>query len=411
MSKRVLIFFPHNPVPPRCGAHQRCWEMIEAFRELGCSVSLCGTTLLREHYWDESGGQSAAWRDVDLHVHRRTLADYAVAGPIYAAHRLLGRNLAVNSRAYCPPGLSRFFERLVERVDPDVLVMNYAFWDRLIDHRRYADKLRLIDTLDLVILNFHMQQALRRLLPRRPLQLDAVPDEVLDEDFFAKLPPVDSTREFKIFDKYDYTLSISGSEAELIRSHTSHTRAVHVPMTQQPRLLDNTYSGPALLPVGDNVFNVQGYAYFVKKVLPRVVKAIGDFQLQVTGSCCPWLCPAAGVTLDGYLPDLEAAYAAARFVVCPTFGGTGQQVKIVEAMSRGLPVVALAACARASPLVHGVNGLVVQDAGEFAEAVWQLWLDRDLCRRLGAAARDTVAEKYSRQHLIDRLSQIVNREA
>ena len=51
--------------------------------------------------------------------------------------------------------------------------------------------------------------------------------------------------------------------------------------------------------------------------------------------------PAESVTLRGFVNDLDPLLASARFAICPVFGGTGQQIKIVEAIARGLPVVAL----------------------------------------------------------------------
>src|SRR6185436_18574699 len=97
-----------------------------------------------------------------------------------------------------------------------------------------------------------------------------------------------------------------------------------------------------------------------------------DFDLQVTGYLTGRVVAARGVTLAGHVPDLRAAYARARFMVCPVFGGTGQQIKIVEAMAHGLAVVALRGAARNSPVRHGVNGFVAADAAEFAEYAQRL---------------------------------------
>ena len=109
-----------------------------------------------------------------------------------------------------------------------------------------------------------------------------------------------------------------------------------------------------------------------------------------------------------FVDNLHDLYKSSRFFICPVFGGTGQQVKIVEAMAHGLPVVALEYAAHHSPLKHGMNGLVAKNIEEFAEHVVRLWNDRSLCRKLGAEARQTIATEFSREKLIRGLASLVH---
>jgi len=178
-------------------------------------------------------------------------------------------------------------------------------------------------------------------------------------------------------------------------------------MTQEPVAVSNTYDGPALFATGPNPFNVHGYFYFVKRVLPRVGPRVDGFRLQVTGYASQRVVGAAGVELAGFVPELGPLYRRSRFAVSPVAGGTGQQVKIVEAMAHGVPVVALRPAAANSPIQHEVNGLVANDAGEFAEHVVRLWRSPALCRRLGEAARQTIADSFSRRHFTERLASVL----
>jgi len=141
-----------------------------------------------------------------------------------------------------------------------------------------------------------------------------------------------------------------------------------------------------------------------------VLSSATSFKLNVTGSF-PFNTPAAGegVTLTGFVPDLKQVYASSRFFICPVFGGTGQQIKIVEAMAHGLPVVALRFAAERSPLRHGINGLVADNAEEFAAHTVRLWSDPALCRQLGEAARETVAVEFSGDRLTESLAKILQK--
>jgi glycosyltransferase involved in cell wall biosynthesis len=110
-----------------------------------------------------------------------------------------------------------------------------------------------------------------------------------------------------------------------------------------------------------------------------------------------------GVEALGYVPDIRVEFASARFAVVPILGGTGQMIRVAEAMAHGLAVVATASAARSSPIIDGQNGFVAHSAESFADAVLHLWSDRSAAQRMGAAARDTIAQGYSHRHLQDRL--------
>jgi glycosyltransferase involved in cell wall biosynthesis len=102
-----------------------------------------------------------------------------------------------------------------------------------------------------------------------------------------------------------------------------------------------------------------------------------------------------GIKLRGFIPNLADLYLEAAFLPCPIFGGTGQQVKIVEALAHGLPVIAFEAAAKTSPIIHNVNGLIAHDALEFAEHTVYLWQNRDFCQELGRAGRETIRNEFS----------------
>jgi glycosyltransferase involved in cell wall biosynthesis len=422
MTKTVLVCFPHNLWPPRTGAHRRGLEFLGGLRELGCRVELASSTLSTDTPWEPSSVEGLKAAADAVHLYEAAPADYAYRErlrkfyePDYLwlpvvrrLHPLGRREPPLDTRMHTPPGMRRWFDRVVGEFAPDAIVMNYAYWDRLIDHARLKSVRTVIDTIDLLSLNVRMQKAVRQSLPS-PLSLAGVGEEVLREDFFERQRLSASAAEFRIYDRYDCSVAITASEAEAIRRRTRRTKVVLVPMTQEPRHVRNRYADPPLFPFGPNFFNTQGYLYFVKRVLPLVRAEAPSFELRVTGFYGDIIPPdpVEGIIFAGFLPDLKEAYEGAGFAVCPVFGGTGQQVKIVEAMAHGVPVVALKPAADRSPLLHGVNGLVAHDAEEFAAHVVSLWNDRELCRRLGGAARETIVAGFSRETLLRGLEEAV----
>jgi glycosyltransferase involved in cell wall biosynthesis len=413
--KKVIIFLPQNPYPPHSGFHKRCLEVIDGFKELGCEITLASSTLSTEQPWTAPIIQSVKEDGIkEVEIYEPSSLDRQVQRGLRRFYWLRKKTPPLGSRIDTPPGLRRWFARLVKRIAPDVLVINYAFWGTLLDGlggRRAQTVVKVMETIDLLSLNLQMWQLLEKHLPPPPIDASAIDDQILEEDFFTRHRLAVHPEEYAIYDKYDYTIAITRQEAETIRQNTQRTRVLNIPMTQSPRYITNRYDGHALFPTGPNPFNMQGYFYFVKRVLPLVRRREPSFRLQVTGYCSERVSPEENIILSGFVPDLEAVYESARFVVCPIFGGTGQQVKIVEAMARGVPVVALRAVSERSPIQHGINGLVADTAEQFAEHVCRLWDDPELCRQLGHEARKTIAAEASQSHIANALATMFDARA
>ena len=140
---------------------------------------------------------------------------------------------------------------------------------------------------------------------------------------------------------------------------------------------------------------------------PRCVGARPISSSTLSGSTfAPWR-PDPGIVLLGAVDDLDSLYARAAFAICPLLAGTGEQVKIIDAMAHGLPVVATRQTAGNSPIVDGVNGYVVDTPREFAERTAELWNDRHCCRRFGDAARDTISSSYPPSRTTEELARVL----
>lgn len=399
---KVLFVHPFAFYPPNAGNMKRSAEVMRALLEMGCDIEVA--TLAEAWTGETAKGTSLdELRRVVSAVHvcpepgPLTLPQRAVSSALHRALRLRGRAPSAEQ-------LDRLFFRrrdwvseLAERRSADMVFTTYIMSDHLIDHDRLRELPRVIDTIDLVSLNAKLWQRIAPLLPEGQIDVSLLDGDLLREDFYSREPLSADASEFAAYDRYTETIAIVRHEGDAIRANTSRTRVTTLPMMQDPVPLGNTYDAPrAFLPTGPNPFNLHGIAFFARRVLPTVRARRPDFELHIAGSCADRFLPIEGLHLTGFV-DVRAHYAAAPFMICPAYGGTGQQVKISEAMAHGVPVVALRPAAERSPLRHGVSGLVADTAEELAEHVLTLWGDRALCRRLGEAARDTVARELSRE--------------
>ncbi len=406
-TKKALLFFPHNPLPVATGAHHRFMCVVGALQTLGYQVTLFSSTFTTERPWTpDSIMRLRREHQVKLHLHETTPADLAHQRRLDAAGGgAFGERLN-------PPDLLAQFRQSFNEVKPDLTIINYATWGHLMAGDEFASSTRVIDMLDLASFNAAMQKRIWADLGNQysgQFVADDVPAHLLHEDYFAAGPHNADPAEYAMYNQFDYTLAIAQREGDLIAKNAINTNVLLVPAVCETVELNNTHDGDPLFVAGSNMFNGQGHLYFTGRVLPAVIAELPQFNLDVVGGVAKHLKTHANVTLRGFVDDLDALYAKAPFAICPLIGGTGQQIKVVEAMSRGVPVICLKNVAHSSPIEHGVNGLIAANAEDFARHVLTLSQDAALCRKLGAAAKRTVAERYSQAQLIENLQPLLLR--
>jgi glycosyltransferase involved in cell wall biosynthesis len=91
--------------------------------------------------------------------------------------------------------------------------------------------------------------------------------------------------------------------------------------------------------------------------------------------------------------DLHRLAARYRFLFSP-MRYTSLPLAVVEAMSIGMPVVALATTALPDVIQDGVNGYISSDPDVLIERMKALIADSELARALGQRARETARERF-----------------
>ena len=115
---------------------------------------------------------------------------------------------------------------------------------------------------------------------------------------------------------------------------------------------------------------------------------------------------AAGVDVDfrGVIPhsELPAHFDGADVFVLPSLT-EGHPKVLIEAMACGLPCAVSARGGNLSLVENGVTGLLFdpEDTGAMGRVLERLLTERDLARRLGAAARSLVVDRYDAHALLE----------
>ena len=158
--------------------------------------------------------------------------------------------------------------------------------------------------------------------------------------------------------------------------------------------------------------NADGIRWFLNEVYPLVLKELPQATLTIVGKSPPAdivkrsLDFESRVSLAGYVEDLEPYFESAAVEVVPVRAGGGMRVRLLEAFSKGMPVVTTTIGLEGIEAEDEVQVIVRDEPIDFALAVVRLLQDETLQRNLGKNARELVVSHYDWQVALEKLDQV-----
>ena len=162
------------------------------------------------------------------------------------------------------------------------------------------------------------------------------------------------------------------------------THWLDLTLPQQEGLPSRDLSVPRLAFVGDRQWRPNGEGFRVLLELwPRISRGIVGAELVIIGRAEEGPQPPLpdGVRDLGFVPDLDGMLATCRGILAPIRTGGGVRVKILEAASRGIPVVGTPAAVGSLDRSLGIVAASTDE--EFIDAARRLLLDPDVAQAAG----------------------------
>ena len=143
--------------------------------------------------------------------------------------------------------------------------------------------------------------------------------------------------------------------------------------------------------------NEDGLIFFLDAILPLIRQRHPGVRVVIVGPAPPASIlsrASADVVVTGMVEDVRPYLARAAAIVAPLRIGGGTRLKILEALAMGKATVSTTIGAEGLDVVDGREVLLADTAPAFAERVGQVLDDQALARRLGAAGRALVEQRY-----------------
>ncbi len=204
----------------------------------------------------------------------------------------------------------------------------------------------------------------------------------------------------------DAVVAVSEADAQALNQLVAWLTPLVVPngvdiARYTPDLADSLpLQHPAIVFTGKMDFrpNVDAMLWFHRHVWPLVRNDVPAAHLWVVGKSphrhLRSLHDDPSVTVTGYVPDILPYFGGADVYVVPLRIGGGTRLKVLEAMSAGLPLVSTTLGVEGLGLVSGEHALLADAPSAFADAVISLLQNDQKCDALGKAARDFILDRY-----------------
>jgi glycosyltransferase involved in cell wall biosynthesis len=127
--------------------------------------------------------------------------------------------------------------------------------------------------------------------------------------------------------------------------------------------------------------NLEGVHWFCREVLPKIRIAVPEVEVDIAGlrkEQMKDMESIPGVRLLGFVEDLDPLIRDSACLIVPLRIGSGTRIKILEAWSKGLPVVTTTLGAEGLRVQDGEQALVGDSSQAFAEACIRLLLSPNL---------------------------------
>lgn len=394
----VLFVTPYLPYPPISGGRLQTFLRLKYFKKRGHSVFLMTFALE-----DECDGILELKGHIDdiKYVYPRTdlskikhLAKKSLLYEIFTYNRSFGENLKsfsedreIDIAVFEGLGVAQYRDSIPGV--PSVLYehnVEYEIVDQLVSSLRRSP---------LMILNGKVDEKLRNLW-----------------FFFFGEREKRLVRKFELnaLKKFNLLITCSERDADILKKDLKDTPNLTIPWCVE---IPDKFTKIANRRIYNLVFvgsmqwvpNRDAIIWFVKEVFPLIKRELNNIKLIIVGSYMSKDIQAFNnkedIVVKGFVPDISKIWLETDIFIAPIRFGSGVNVKVIEAMSYGIPVITTSMGAEGIEAINGEHFIISNTPEEFLHDIKFLIKNPEIRKYIGGKARKYVLQYHSIDKVID----------
>ncbi|MCE2712039.1 MAG: glycosyltransferase family 4 protein [Cryomorphaceae bacterium] len=212
--------------------------------------------------------------------------------------------------------------------------------------------------------------------------------------------------ENNIVKKVDKIFSISQEDTKYFKKRVDSSKVCTVPVSidQNQRKVDDNVNRIFFVGSMNWQPNIDAANFLVHSIFPKIRSILPDVELHIAGSYMNNLFPSnadSGVFNHGFVEDLNSFMCSNGIMVAPIRSSSGVRIKMLEAMSLGIPIVTFPEGALGIEATHGL--CIVTNESQMMDTVIGLIQDVKSRRTLGEQAWNFVGEHYTRKQIVKQI--------
>jgi len=202
--------------------------------------------------------------------------------------------------------------------------------------------------------------------------------------------------ELQFLNKIHLIMSISEIDQAFFLNHSKAT-SVYIPVSMKSQT--KTFSGVnslCFLGAFNWMPNKEGISWYVNTIHDELVNKFPKLNLEIAGSFSDEisnLSEKPNIRLHGFVDSSMDFISSHGIFIAPILSGSGVKMKVLEAMSLGVP------CVLSKKASEGLNLPsiipICNSKEEFIEKLSLLLVDEGLCEKIGLAGQEFIQKEFS----------------
>jgi len=377
-GKKLLIISPTPTHPQNAGNRIRVYNLSAALKKLGFEVHFLFVELEKgdkeamNQYWKGKVyyfcGTGSFFPPIALSFWKRFFYSFT-----YSSDE---REYNFHIDDWYDTNLDEFISALQKEERFDIVVVEYVFLSKAFLNFS-GNVLKVLDTHDIFTNRFKVY-----------LNNDQKPQ------WFSTY----EKEEAKALNRADLITAIQNHEKRFFEKIT-HKKVIqigHILSYCPNRKTD--FDKKLLFVASQNPINIDGITFFMEKVLTKLTITYPDVELVIAGQICNVLDAGGNITLLGEFENAQQVYNEGDIVINPVRFGTGLNIKTIEALSYGKPLVTTSAGMAGLEYLRNKAFLVADTDLEFIDTLSNL-MDDESWRQLLIKNAENFIEDYNQENL------------